>query len=341
MARPSTSASGRPRCCANRSCSAMSTAARAAGAFGSRRLSSRHRAGSVRASRPGSQARFSSARAARQASARLARDVRLGRGGSDAREAVVRFDPNDDVFDRVDRPKGDLVGSRQRRTLRPGWRRSGSSRGSLGGDEAPEGWHEAAHAFFERQGDRNPKATVELGAAISEAPPGSSPCRSGQAPVFARRAARISSISSSIGGMSSPSFSKPSKNRRPGACWSTTPLAPPARISSDPQGPEGLRRADWPSIRMRSGSSARAQETIACSSSPVTKSFGSASKIDAEGRSLQPAGLAGRRSTRRPGPAPRRPRPACGVVVRLPSAQSVPRTATRGVSSARVSPVQK
>ena len=119
-----------------------------------------------------------------------------------------------------------------------------------------------------------------------------------------------------------------------------TPLARPERMNSEPPGPDGLRSADWPSSRMSSGRAASQQETIACSSSPETKSLGTESKMNPKGAPcIQPVWPVKTSSVRIP--AARQASSRKRAVVRLPSAQSVPSTAMRGAPTVRISPLQK
>ncbi len=117
-ARPRTSASGRPARWPRRSCSAMSTAARAAGVNGKRSADSRQSARRVRTSRPRSHSRLPGVRRGATALVRLAGDVLAGGARAEAREAVLRLDAHDDVLDLGHRLLSrDGVGASQRKPL--------------------------------------------------------------------------------------------------------------------------------------------------------------------------------------------------------------------------------
>ena len=127
--------------------------------------------------------------------------------------------------------------------------------------------------------------------------------------------------------------------RPPGRVLEDDALGAAEMMNSEPAGPDGLRSADWPLSRMSSGLADSQQETIACSSSPETKSFGTESKMNPKGAPcIQPVRpvktswclVAARQASSRK-----------RAVVRLPSAQSVPRTAMRGAPTVRIRPLQK
>ena len=320
----------------------MSTAARAAGVPAVREAASRQSSGSVRASRPTSQARPSVARAARHASSVSPVTCSPGEAAPSPTRPPspsIRTITLPTLGDRI--LAGDGVGPREGEVL-DGARRPGrSSRLALARDELPDHRHERLDALLEGPDDGDAEAPAQplllgaqgLGRACLR--------RSTSRRACARRAcgsARSRRRPAESGGRTPRA---PRSASAPGACWRMTPVARPERMNSEPHGAGRIaqRRLALEQDQLGPGRlPAGDDRVLELARDEVVRDR---VEDEPEGRALHPAGLAGEDRARSRIPAARQASSRKRAVVRLPSAQSVPSTAMRGAPTVRIRPLQK